>query len=104
MSFQNSTENSKQGTLYLLKQIVVTKGIPASLHGYPVHVVEMLQRLIVPLVLSTVLRVCIGSTWSVPSPREFEIEIVRQLVFHQMASGKECNCGFNAKMQLVSSF
>ena len=45
--FPNLTENSVPGTLYLLEKIVVSKGIPAFLHGYPVHVVEMLQRLIV---------------------------------------------------------
>ena len=46
-NFQNRTENSTPGTLYLSEQIVVLKGIPSFLHGYPVQVVEMLQRLIV---------------------------------------------------------
>jgi hypothetical protein len=46
-NFQNRTENSAPGTLYLLEQIVVSKGITSFLHGYPVQVVETIQRLIV---------------------------------------------------------
>ena len=46
-SFRNRTENSAPETLYLLEQIVVLKVITAFLHGYPVQVVEMIQRLIV---------------------------------------------------------
>ena len=90
--FQSHTENSTPGNLYLLEKIVVLKHITAFLHGYLVQAVEMLQRLIVAQVTSTILRVCIECNWSLPRLHKFEIEIVRQLVFHQMASGKDCNC------------
>ena len=62
MSFKNRTKKSTPGTLYLLEQVVVSKGITAFLHRYPVQVVDMLQKLIVAQVLSTILRVRKGST------------------------------------------
>ena len=93
MNFQNRTENSTPGTLYLLEPIVVSKVITEILHRYPVQVVEMLQQLIVAYIPSTILKLHVRSTWSVPSPHKLEIEIVRQLIFHQIASGKDFHCG-----------